>query len=114
MALATPFLVLLLLTSTAGQLGVVNRAPQFLPNGDMSRFSIPEDTPPGSAVYKLSGSDPEGSKVIYSISGDHFTVNKDTGIVSTVKGFDREAQDLLTVVISITGERTLVNLTPSI
>lgn len=33
----------------------VNRAPQFLPNGDMSRFAIPEDTPPGTPVYKLIG-----------------------------------------------------------
>lgn len=37
------------------QPGLINRAPQFLPNGDMSRFAIPEDTPVGSAVYKLLG-----------------------------------------------------------
>lgn len=85
------------------QPGLINRAPQFLPNGDMSRFAIPEDTPIGSAVYKLLGSDPEGSKVFYSISGEFFTVDKDSGVVSTLKSFDREKQDLITVVISVTG-----------
>lgn len=55
-------------------------------------------------LFLLSGSDPEGSKVIYSISGEYFTVDQDTGIVSTLKSFDREKEDIVSVVISVTGE----------
>lgn len=87
-------------TLTSAQL---NRAPQFLPGGDMARFSLPEDTPVGSPVYKLIGSDPEGSSVHYSISGEHFTVDRKSGVVTLLKKLDRESLDLLEVIISITG-----------
>ena len=70
----------------------------------MSRFSLPEDTPVGAPVYRLQGSDPEGSAVGFSISGEHFTVDRKTGVVSLRKPLDREAQDLLEVIISITDE----------
>lgn len=81
----------------------LNRAPQFLPAGSMSRFSLPEDTPVGAPVYRLQGADPEGSAVRFSISGEHFTVDKNSGVVSLRKPLDRETQDLLEVIISITG-----------
>lgn len=29
-----------------------NQPPVFLPNGDLTKFSIPEDTPVGSVVYR--------------------------------------------------------------
>ncbi len=90
-----------LLGAEAAQL---NRAPQFLPAGSMNRFSLPEDTPVGAPVYRLQGTDPEGSPVRFSISGEHFTVDKNSGVVSLRKALDREAQDLLEVIISITGE----------
>lgn len=36
---------------------LVNLAPFFMPgNGDMARFSLPENTPIGSSVYQLKGS----------------------------------------------------------
>ncbi|KAJ1528348.1 hypothetical protein ONE63_006768 [Megalurothrips usitatus] len=82
----------------------LNRAPQFLSAGSMSRFSLPEDTPVGAPVYRLQGTDPEGSPVRFSISGEHFTVDKNTGVVSLRRALDREVQDLLEVIISITDE----------
>lgn len=34
----------------------LNRPPAFLPgNGDMARFSLPENTPVGSSIYQLKG-----------------------------------------------------------
>ncbi|KAL1380009.1 hypothetical protein pipiens_014507, partial [Culex pipiens pipiens] len=33
---------------------IINRTPHFIPSsGDMSRFSLPENTPVGSVVYQL-------------------------------------------------------------
>lgn len=29
-----------------------NKPPRFLPNGDLTKFSIPEDTPVGSVIYR--------------------------------------------------------------
>ncbi|KAK9498689.1 hypothetical protein O3M35_003268 [Rhynocoris fuscipes] len=82
----------------------INRAPQFLPGGDMTRFSLPEDTQVGAPVYRLQGSDPEGSLVHYSISGHYFEVDRVSGIVSLVRPLDRESLDILEVIISITDE----------
>ncbi len=31
-----------------------NQPPIFLPNGDLTKFSIPEDTPVGSVVYRYT------------------------------------------------------------
>ncbi|KAL1131312.1 hypothetical protein AAG570_010930 [Ranatra chinensis] len=70
----------------------------------MSRFSLPEDTRVGAPVYRLQGADPENSSVHYSISGQHFIVDKQSGIVSLVRPLDRETLDLLEVIISITDE----------
>lgn len=96
--------VLLLVTTCAlGRAQVINRAPHFIHHGDMARLAVPESTPPGSAVYTLRGEDPEGSKLHYSISGEYFTVNRETGLVVLRKALDRESQDLIEVIISITG-----------
>lgn len=47
-------LIISLLQLCAGQ--VVNRAPHFIPQtGDMSQFSLPENTPVGTPVYHLKG-----------------------------------------------------------
>jgi len=49
-----PLLLLFFLSLTAGQL--VNHPPQFVPGtGDMSRFSLSENTPVGSPVFQLKG-----------------------------------------------------------
>lgn len=93
---------ILTLTPTWGQ--VINRAPHFIHGGDMARLAVSEGTLPGAGVYTLQGEDPEQSKLHYSISGEYFTVNRDTGMVTLRKSLDREAQDLIEVIISITGK----------
>nr|CAD7397956.1 unnamed protein product [Timema cristinae] len=82
----------------------LNKAPQFLPGGDMARFSLPEDTQVGSIVYQLRGIDSESSNVHYSISGEQFTVDRSTGVVTLLRPLDREDTDLIEVIISITGK----------
>ncbi|XP_017756092.1 PREDICTED: cadherin-23 [Eufriesea mexicana] len=89
-------------SSSWGQ--VINRAPHFVQGGDMARLAVSEGTPPGAPVYTLKGEDPEGSKLHYSISGEYFTVNRDSGVVVLRKALDRETQDLIEVIISITDE----------
>ncbi|KAI5631942.1 cadherin domain-containing protein [Phthorimaea operculella] len=84
---------------------VINRIPHFIPQtGDMSRFSISEDTPVRTPVYHLQGIDPDGGQLRYSISGQHFSVDPQSGVVTLVKPLDREEQDSLEVIISITDE----------
>lgn len=51
----------------------------------------------------FSGIDPEGSSLRYSISGPVFSVDRDTGVVRLRQDLDRETQDTVEVIISITG-----------
>ncbi|XP_038210910.1 cadherin-23 [Zerene cesonia] len=84
---------------------VINRAPHFMPQtGDMSQFSVAEDTAVGTPVYQLKGIDPENSRLTYSISGQYFSVDSNTGVVTLAKSLDREEQATLEVIISITDE----------
>lgn len=73
----------------------------------MAHFSVPEDIPVGSTVYKLRGTDPDEGSVYYSISGEYFSVNKYSGDVILTKELDREVIDTIEVIISITGTNTL-------
>lgn len=73
----------------------------------MARLAVSEGTPPGVPVYTLQGEDPEESRLHYSISGEYFTVNRDTGVVILRKALDRETQDLIEVIISITGRTAI-------
>ncbi|XP_013100309.1 cadherin-23 [Stomoxys calcitrans] len=83
----------------------LNQPPHFVPgSGDMSRFSLSENSPVGSPVYQLRGIDPEGSRLKYSISGPVFSVDRDTGVVRLRQELDRETQDTVEVIISITDE----------
>ncbi|KAL6429278.1 hypothetical protein ACFW04_008175 [Cataglyphis niger] len=97
-------LLLLISTWSSSWSQVINRAPHFVQGGDMARLAVSEGTPPGAPVYTLQGEDPEESKLHYSISGEYFTVNRETGVVILRKALDREAQDLIEVIISITDE----------
>lgn len=95
-----PLLCLALIPPVCG-----NRIPYFLPDGDMSNFALPEDTPVASVVYTLQGRDPEDSRLTYSISGDSFSVDKETGAVTLVRPLDREKESVLEVIVSITDEK---------
>ncbi|GBP73902.1 Cadherin-23 [Eumeta japonica] len=84
---------------------VINRAPHFIPQiGDMSQFVLPENTPVGTPVYQLKGIDPENGQLRYSISGQYFSVDPLSGVVTLAKALDREKQPSLEVIISITDE----------
>ncbi len=55
-------------------------------------------------MYTLEGVDPEGTKVFYTISGDNFSVDRETGRIRLREQLDREAVDMLDVVITIQDE----------
>ena len=94
-------LIVFTCSTTWGQL--VNKAPHFIHGGDMARLAVSEHTHPGTPVYKLHGQDPEGSKLHYSISGEYFTVERESGVVILKKPLDREVHASIEVIISITG-----------
>lgn len=48
--------------------------------------------------------DPKGSAVKYSISGPVFSVDRHTGVVRLRQELDRETQDTIEVIISLTDE----------
>ncbi|XP_046392719.1 cadherin-23-like [Ischnura elegans] len=97
-------LVLVVLGSSGCGAQGINRAPQLDPGGDMARFALSENTPVGSFVYTLKGSDPEGSRLRYSISGPQLTVDPTSGVVVLVRPLDRETEDILEVVVSVTDQ----------
>lgn len=55
------------------------------------------------SVWEI-GADPDGGHIRYSISGPVFSVDRDTGVVRLRQELDREKQDTIEVIISITGE----------
>ena len=87
------------------------------PGNDLERFQIKENTPVGEAVYTLKGVDPKGMclfkififrkrliniclhftgrQVFYTISGDNFSVDRVTGVITLKTPLDRERKDLL-------------------
>lgn len=49
------FLILLLVASLCS-CQLINRAPHFVPGtGDLSKFSLSENTPVGTPIYQLKG-----------------------------------------------------------
>ncbi|XP_057704982.1 cadherin-related family member 1 isoform X2 [Corythoichthys intestinalis] len=94
-------------------------APYFFDNGpysshgNMALFSLSEDTPVGTQIYCLNGTDPEGQEVSYGLSFDpgskeYFRVDPKTGNVTLVQKLDRERQDSFDVMVSITDGRSKV------
>ena len=81
-----------------------NRPPVLVQGGDLRNFEVYEDTPVGTAVYTLVGQDPEGSKIFYTISGDYFSADVTTGVVTLKKALDRESVPKIDVVITIQDE----------
>ncbi|CAL9687497.1 unnamed protein product [Knipowitschia caucasica] len=82
-------------------------------NGNMALFSLSEDTPIGSQIYCLNGTDPEGSTVTYGLSFEpgskkYFSVNPNTGIITLIEALDREKQDSIDVLVSISDGQSQV------
>ncbi|XP_062943978.1 cadherin-related family member 1 [Cynocephalus volans] len=100
-------------------LAQANFAPHFFDNGvgstngNMALFSLPEDTPVGSHVYTLNGTDPEGDPVSYHISFDPsarsvFSIDPNFGDITLVEELDREREDEIEAIISISDGLNLV------
>ncbi|XP_061084675.1 cadherin-related family member 1 [Conger conger] len=75
-------------------------------NGNMALFSLSEDTPVGTQIYILNGTDPEGQRVRYGLtfepgSKEYFKVDPISGNISLIDELDRETQDEIRVSLSI-------------
>ncbi|KAM9426395.1 cadherin-related family member 1a [Pholidichthys leucotaenia] len=109
-------LFLLLLHFTSGQ---SDYAPYFYDNGpsstngNMALFSISEDTPVGTQIYILNGTDPEGDPIRFGLtfekgSKEYFRVDPKSGNVTLIQELDREKQDEISILVSITDGRNKV------
>ncbi|XP_068610751.1 cadherin-related family member 1a [Brachionichthys hirsutus] len=109
-------LFLLLIRSSFGQ---SDYAPYFYDNGpsstdgNMALVSISEDTPVGTQIYVLNGTDPEGDPVRYGLafekgSKEYFRVDSKSGNVTLIQELDREMQDEISVHVSVTDGRNKV------
>ncbi|KAM4526719.1 cadherin-related family member 1a [Fundulus diaphanus] len=110
---------LLLLLLLHYSLGQSDYAPHFYDNGpsstsgNMALFSISEDTPVGTQIYILNGTDPEGDPVRYGLTFDkgsteYFRVDPKSGNVTLLQELDREKQDEISMTVSITDGRNKV------
>ncbi|XP_028982787.1 cadherin-related family member 1 isoform X1 [Betta splendens] len=82
-------------------------------NGNLALFSLSEDTPVGTQIYCLNGTDPEGQEVKYGLSFDpgskeYFRVDPESGNVTLVEKLDREKQDSFDVFVSISDGQSKV------
>ncbi|XP_069741541.1 cadherin-related family member 1a isoform X3 [Narcine bancroftii] len=102
----------ILFTLTYTSLVQADYAPYFYDNaldstnGNMAMLSIPEDTPIGSHLYTLNGTDLEGTSVTYGMtfepgSKNYFAVDPQSGNVTLVEELDREKEDEIEVLVSI-------------
>ncbi|CAJ1080272.1 cadherin-related family member 1 [Xyrichtys novacula] len=109
-------LFLLLIHFTSGK---TDYAPYFYDNGpsstngNMALFSISEDTPVGTQVYILNGTDPEGDPVRYCLtfekgSQEYLRAEPKSGNVTLIQELDREKQDEISALVSITDGRNKV------
>uniref|UniRef100_A0A803YFX0 Cadherin-related family member 1 n=1 Tax=Meleagris gallopavo TaxID=9103 RepID=A0A803YFX0_MELGA len=89
-----------------------NYAPYFFDNGarstngNMALLSLSEDTPVGAHVYTLNGTDPEGDPVTYGLTYEagsrrYFSVDGSLGNVTLIEELDREKEDEIEVIVSI-------------
>ncbi|KAG8435004.1 hypothetical protein GDO86_013096 [Hymenochirus boettgeri] len=75
-------------------------------NGNMALLSLSEDTPVGTYIYTLNGSDPEGDTVTFGLTFEpgskcFFAVDPFQGNVTLIEELDREKQDEIDVTVSI-------------
>ncbi|XP_073430923.1 cadherin-related family member 1 [Dendrobates tinctorius] len=89
-----------------------NYAPYFFDNGpgstngNMALLSLSEDTPVGTYIYTLNGTDPEGYPVIYGLTFEpgskrYFSIDSIHGNVTVIEELDREKQDEIEAIVSI-------------
>ena len=61
----------------------------MLLGSDLLDFEVPEDTEVGTEVYTLRGVDPTSSsgqgRILYTISGDYFSVDQESGEFTTIQ-----------------------------
>uniref|UniRef100_A0A8D0GFV1 Cadherin-related family member 1 n=1 Tax=Sphenodon punctatus TaxID=8508 RepID=A0A8D0GFV1_SPHPU len=99
-----------------------NYAPFFFDNGasstngNMALLNLSEDTPVGTYVYTLNGTDPEGDPVTYGMSFEpgsrsYFAIDAIYGNVTLIEELDREREDEIEVVVSISdGLSTVIRI----
>ncbi|XP_068424583.1 cadherin-related family member 1a [Clinocottus analis] len=85
----------------------------YIYNGNLALFSLSEDTAVGTQIYCLNGSDPEGQEVRYGLSFDpgskeYFRVDPKSGNITLVEQLDREKQDSIDVLVSISDGKSKV------
>ncbi|TMS04352.1 Cadherin-related family member 1 [Larimichthys crocea] len=108
-----------LLRGVIGLASQADFAPYFFDNGpyshngNMALFSLSEDTAIGTQIYRLNGTDPEGQEVRYGLSFDpgsreYFRVDPVSGNITLVEPLDREKQDSIDVLVSITDGQSKV------
>uniref|UniRef100_A0A670I9U7 Cadherin related family member 1 n=1 Tax=Podarcis muralis TaxID=64176 RepID=A0A670I9U7_PODMU len=96
-----------------------NYAPYFFDNGasstngNMALLSLAEDTAVGTHVYTLNGTDPEGDPVTYGMtfesgSRKYFAIDENYGNVTLIEELDREREDEVEVVVSISDGLSMV------
>ncbi|XP_019635319.1 PREDICTED: cadherin-23-like [Branchiostoma belcheri] len=82
-----------------------NNPPFFTMTQQEWIWTLPEDTPRGTAIAQLTAIDPEGKSVMYGVEGEigqrYFLVDPITGIVELYREFDREVDDEYTVKFSV-------------
>lgn len=77
---------------------VDNHAPIFVPGTLYNVTNVTENAPAGP-IFKLTATDKDSPVITYSLSGrwtspptDYFTVNPNTGVISTTRPLDREEE----------------------
>ncbi|KAM9364967.1 cadherin-related family member 1a [Pholidichthys leucotaenia] len=94
-------------------------APYFYDNGpysysgNMALFSLSEDMAVGTQIYCLNGTDPEGQEVRYGLSfepgsKEYFRIDPKSGVITLIEKLDREKQDSIDVLVSITDGQSKV------
>ncbi|KAL6101913.1 cdhr1 [Pungitius sinensis] len=85
----------------------------YIYNGNLALFSLSEDTAVGTQIYCLNGTDPEGQDVRYGLSFDpgskeYFRIDPKSGNITLVEQLDREKEDSIDVLVSITDGQSRV------
>lgn len=92
--------LILVLLSAIAHLTNANLPPKFTKTIDLAVIS--ENTPIGTSVFRLEGSDPENSPVYYGLEGtDLLSVDRATGDVTVINNIDREETDTLKFVVTL-------------